>query len=373
MAIEIPVEPVEGEILKPDPTKPSVPPGHPMVDQQGQFTKGSPIRDHRCGVLPVFRQQYSGLGCPLAGSNCIWHLVPGPIPTTNQCPGASSHMAWPKSFQPKKRGDCEGCSHVRQHVSGCLPEKSGGHQIARNERFSHRHMSVGREEGNDSSSPLSSRASESVSGSSVPEGSNPQDRMEPKPDHSRQDLSCLGQTIRGSIRPREEHEIGNIRLPHSGGDVLESGQSCPELGRPVHVCVPSYAYPPTSLIRACLNKVRTENVEIVLIAPVWPNQEWFPDLLDLSIDFPISLPPVQKLLKQTFSHHFHPHPWLLNLHAWRLSKDSTRRENFLKRLPKGSLYLRDNPQRGFTNLSGRCLESGAMLSKLILSRQLSNS
>ena len=98
---------------------------------------------------------------------------------------------------------------------------------------------MGREEGNDSSSPLSSRASECVSGPSVPEGSNPQDRVEPKPDCSRQDLSCLGQTIRGSVRPREKHEIGNIRLPHSGGDVLESGQSCPELGRPVRVCVPS--------------------------------------------------------------------------------------------------------------------------------------
>ena len=89
------------------------------------------------------------------------------------------------------------------------------------------------------SSPLSSRASECVSGPSVPEGSNPQDRVEPEPDHSRQDFSCLGQTIRGSVRPREEHETGNIRLPHSGGDVLESGQSCPELGRPVRVCVPS--------------------------------------------------------------------------------------------------------------------------------------
>ena len=236
MAIETPVEPVEGEILKTDPTRPSVPPGHPMVDQQGKFTKGSPSRDHRCGVLPVYRQQYSGLGCPFAGSNCIWHLVPGPGPTTHQCPGASSHMAWPKSFQPES-GEYEGCAHVRQHVSGCLPEKSGGHQIARNERFSHGHMSVGREEGNDSSSPLSSRAC--VSGPPVPEGSNPQDRVEPKPDCSRQDLSCLGQTIRGSVRPKEKHEIGNIRLPHSGGDVLESGQSCPELGRPVRVCVPS--------------------------------------------------------------------------------------------------------------------------------------
>ena len=177
-------------------------------------------------------------GVPTCRINCIWHLVPGPIPTTHQCPGASSHMAWPKSFQPES-GECEGCSHVRQHVSGCLPEKSGGHQIARNERFSHRHMSVVREEGNDTSSPLPSRSSECVSGPSVPEGSNPQDRVEPKPDRSRQDFSCLGQTIRGSVRPREEHEIGNIRLTHSGGGVLESGQSCPELGRPVRVCVPS--------------------------------------------------------------------------------------------------------------------------------------
>ena len=169
MAIETPVESVEGEILKTDPTRPSVPPGHPMVDQQGQFTKGSPNRDHRCGVLPVHRQQYSGLGCPLAGSNCIWQLVPGPVPTTHQCPGASSHMTWPKSFQPRS-GECEGCSHVRQHVSGCLPEKSGGHQIARNERFSHRHMSVVREEGNDTSSPLPSRSSECVKRTICPGG-----------------------------------------------------------------------------------------------------------------------------------------------------------------------------------------------------------
>ena len=84
MAIETPVESVEGEILKTDSTRLSVPPGHPRVDQQGQFTKGSPSResrDHRC---------YS---------------------STHQCPGASSHMAWPKSFQPRS-GECEGCSHV---------------------------------------------------------------------------------------------------------------------------------------------------------------------------------------------------------------------------------------------------------------------
>ena len=242
MAIETPVESVEGEILKTDPTRPSVLTGHPMVDQQGQFTKGSPNRDHRCGVLPVHRQQYSGLGCPLAGTNCIWHLVPGPVPTTHQCPGASSHMAWPKSFQPKS-GECEGCSHVRQHVSGCLPEKSGGHQIARNERFSHRHMSVVREEGNDTSSPLPSRSSECVSGPSVPEGSNPQDRVEPKPDRRRQDFSCLGQTIHGSVRlwrtrnwQYTSHPFGRRRL--GKWTVLSrTGTACTHMR--TLICIPS--------------------------------------------------------------------------------------------------------------------------------------
>ena len=269
-------------------------------------------------------------------------------------------MAWPKSFQPEI-GECEGCSHVRQHVSGCLPEKSGGHQIARNEGFSHR-LSVVREEGNDTSSPLPSRSSECVSKPSVPEGSNPQDRVEPKPDRSRQDFSCLGQTIRGSVRPGEKHEIGNVRLTHSGRDVMESGQSCPELGRPVRVCVPSDK-PDKGLSKQGQNRKRRDRPDSSRLAQsgVVPGPFRSRDRLSNSS------PPVQKLLKQTFSHHFHPHPWNLNLHAWRLSRDSTRREDFLKRFPKGSLYLRDNPQRGFTNLSGSCSESGAMLSRLILS------
>ena len=233
----------------------------------------------------------------------------------------------------------------------------GGHQIARNERFSHRHMSVFREEGNDTSSLLSSRASECVSGSSVQEGSNPQDRVEPKPDRSRQVFCAWGRPFVDLFALRKNTKLAIYVSPireEKSWKVDSLVQNWNGLY--------AYAYPPTSLIRACLNKVRTENVEIVLIAPGWPNHECFPDLLDLAIDFPITLPPVQKLLKQTFSHHLHPLPWNLNLHSMEVIRDSTRREDFLKRLPKGSLYLRDNPQRGVTNLRGRCSESGAMLS-----------
>ena len=122
----------------------------------GQFTKGSPNRDHRCGVLPVHRQQYSGLGCPLAGltASGIWSQDQSQLHINV----LELQAIWLglRAFS-QRSGECEGCSHVRQHVSGCLPEKSGGHQIARNERFSYRHMSVFREEGNVTSSPLSSR------------------------------------------------------------------------------------------------------------------------------------------------------------------------------------------------------------------------
>ena len=38
-----------------------------------------------------------------------------------------------------------------------------------------------------------------------------------------------------------------------------------------------------------LNKVRTENAEIILMTPGWPNQWWFPNMLDFLIDFLVAL------------------------------------------------------------------------------------
>ena len=227
MAIETPLEPVEGEILQTDFNRPSDPSGHPMMEQQGQFRKGSPSRDHGCGVLPVHRQQYSGLGCPFSGTNCIWHLVPGPNPT-HQCPGAPSHMAWPTSFQPES-GECKGCTHVRQHVCGCLPEKSGG---GGGKSFWMNDLAT--EEGNDTSSSSPSRNLNVLA-----------DHLSRMGQILKTEWSlnqtiagffvCLGQTIRGSVRPGEKHETGNVHLSHSGGDGVEIGQSCPELGRPVRL------------------------------------------------------------------------------------------------------------------------------------------
>ena len=66
--------------------------------------------------------------------------------------------------------------------------------------------------------------------------------------HSRQD-SVPGSDHSWICLPWGEHETGNVHLSCSGGDGVESGQSCPDLDG-----LYAYAYPPTSLIRACLNK-----------------------------------------------------------------------------------------------------------------------
>jgi hypothetical protein len=133
----------------------------------------------------------------------------------------------------------------------------------------------------------------------------------------------------------------------------------------------AYAYPPTTLIRATLSKLIADKPDLILIAPLWPHQEWFPDLIKMSIDFPLELPVVPKLLKQSFSHIFHKFPERLNLHAWRLSADSTKIEAFHKKCPVGSLFRRDNLLCNSMNINGRYSENGVYLKELIRTLPLS--
>ena len=52
-----------------------------------------------------------------------------------------------------------------------------------------------------------------------------------------------------------------------------------------------YAFPPFALIGRCLQQVQSQRVEhLVLVAPVWPAQTWYPLLLELCVDFPLLLP-----------------------------------------------------------------------------------
>ena len=82
----------------------------------------------------------------------------------------------------------------------------------------------------------------------------------------------------------------------------------------------AYAFPPFALIGRCLQKIRQEQATVLLIAPVWPTQTWYPWLLEMVVHFPTLLPCYRGLLRDPFNRE---HPLLVNrqlhLAAWRVS------------------------------------------------------
>lgn len=94
-----------------------------------------------------------------------------------------------------------------------------------------------------------------------------------------------------------------------------------------------YAFPPFCLISRCLRKVREEKASLLLIAPVWRSQPWYPALLELLIDFPLVLPASPTLLTDPFRD---PHPLMvtgqLQLAAWKLSGVDSLQREFQRRL-----------------------------------------
>lgn len=85
-----------------------------------------------------------------------------------------------------------------------------------------------------------------------------------------------------------------------------------------------YAFPPFAVIRKVLNKLRdSQGTTLTLIAPFWPQKEWFPDLIQATMDTPLRLPPRRDLLRQPHVHRFHQALHALPLVAWRLSSESS--------------------------------------------------
>ena len=83
-----------------------------------------------------------------------------------------------------------------------------------------------------------------------------------------------------------------------------------------------YAFPPYAMVRSVLNKLkRSRGTTMILVAPWWPQREWFPDLFSLSLDHPRLLPQVPDLLSQPHSGEHHHGLRTLALTAWRLSSD----------------------------------------------------
>jgi ribonuclease HI len=120
--------------------------------------------------------------------------------------------------------------------------------------------------------------------------------------------------------------------------------------------VQCYAFPPFSLLPRVLAKILKDQAMVLLIAPVWPTQTWYPLLLRLLADVPFLLPRSERLPHD--QRQLHPLRDTLELAGWKLSGKPSQQEAFLRsRLPSsvdpGQLVPRSNTREfGRNGLAG---------------------
>ena len=116
----------------------------------------------------------------------------------------------------------------------------------------------------------------------------------------------------------------------------------------------AYANPPWNLIGRVLAQTRNQQAELVLVAPVWKSQTWYPVLLEMLVHIPLLISPRRDLIQAT-------HPENLpevtpTLAVWTISGRSTKTARFLKELQNSSWHHGGkNPPKHMTHF----LESGS--------------
>ena len=129
-----------------------------------------------------------------------------------------------------------------------------------------------------------------------------------------------------------------------------------------------YAFPPYSLIPRVLHKVIQDQVHtLILIAPVWQAQPWYPSLLQLSVKNPILLPQSQSLLSSPTGE---VQPLLQNqtlrLAAWKISNlNPYLIQGYQNRLPSLSVTHADQNRILITTRPGENGLAGVLRNKLI--------
>ena len=134
----------------------------------------------------------------------------------------------------------------------------------------------------------------------------------------------------------------------------------------------AYAFPPPILIPRVLQKIREEKCVVILIAPMWPRQSWYPQILEMLIELPIKLPNVPNLLSQIL-HNFqvyHQNPEILNLVAWKLSNSTINQKDFLKELQQLWQMPEKHQLKQFMTQDSEFISAGVKNGILIPLRQL---
>lgn len=116
-----------------------------------------------------------------------------------------------------------------------------------------------------------------------------------------------------------------------------------------------YLFPPFSLMGRCLQKIREEKAIGVVIAPLWPTQPWFAQLMEMLVDVPVIVCKKKGLLKLPTQDVEHPLTGKLRIMACKVSGIISDNEVFRNKLPT---YSCPHGNPALKNSTTRLLKDG---------------
>ena len=120
--------------------------------------------------------------------------------------------------------------------------------------------------------------------------------------------------------------------------------------------VKGYCNPPWNLIGRVLAQTQQQQAELVLVAPVWKGQVWYPVLLEMLVEMPLLIPQRGDLIQPT--HPETPPEVTPQLAVWAISGRGTKTAKFQRRLQSSSWHHGGrNPPRHMTHSLGSGLAS----------------
>ena len=134
----------------------------------------------------------------------------------------------------------------------------------------------------------------------------------------------------------------------------------------------SYLFPLFCLIPMCLRKVMQEQVDCILIAPVWRSQPWFPALLSMLIEHPLLLPQGQRILRLPGTDKIHPLccQKKFQLAAWKISGKAYKAKAFWRKCQKFYYPPGEVAQPSNMRVLGKAGVAGVVKKRSILFLQL---
>ena len=289
--------------------------GPVFVDGEGPSLDGRSIRDTCARSSPVFRRVLLGVGRSPPRLTRVRGVVrPGEVAphqsSRNEGPLSGSSGLSRRSHRSSRDSD------VRQLDGRGVRQQTGGHGFPGPVFVDQPPSEMDGEFRRPSQCEVSTRRGQRPDRCPQPWRASCRDRVVSPPSGGEITASYVGQSVDRSLCDVPQRETTPVLLASPGSTGRLPGCVSPSLGRPGPVRVPSLSSG-RSGDRQCPRVVARRDDSGR--ASLWPEKEWFADLLLLLTQLPLTLPWWDSLLRRPHCNLFHQGVHALNLHSWRLS------------------------------------------------------